>query len=211
LWNNYGRGTYGVCQICGERTRLPSHNSTTCFNCLSKGIKKCNKCGKVKAFKDFKKFNPKGIPEGYCKECERAASNEYCKNRTRTDKAYSKRKSEIARQWAIDNPDKYLESCLTSAHNRRAAEGSHTTEQWYAVLKKFEYKCAYCGETRNLTRDHIVPLARGGTNNINNIVPACASCNSSKWANDMVEWYTSREYYDEEKLCRIIEHYKGVI
>jgi len=43
--------------------------------------------------------------------------------------------------------------------------------------------CHYCGKKfapKELTMDHIVPLARGGASTKNNVVPACAQCNSSK-------------------------------
>lgn len=45
-----------------------------------------------------------------------------------------------------------------------------------------KWLCAYCGEycEDNYTIDHVVPLSQGGTNFPENIVLACASCNSEK-------------------------------
>jgi 5-methylcytosine-specific restriction endonuclease McrA len=43
--------------------------------------------------------------------------------------------------------------------------------------------CQYCGQRfapSQLTMDHLVPLARGGTSSKGNIVPACLKCNQSK-------------------------------
>ncbi len=43
--------------------------------------------------------------------------------------------------------------------------------------------CAYCGEhfdRKRLTRDHIVPRARGGRNIWTNVVTACRACNTRK-------------------------------
>jgi len=40
--------------------------------------------------------------------------------------------------------------------------------------------CHYCQERPGVTRDHIVPRARGGSNEAWNIVPACVKCNSAK-------------------------------
>ena len=40
--------------------------------------------------------------------------------------------------------------------------------------------CVYCGCSEKLTIDHILPINRGGTNDIYNLVPACLSCNSAK-------------------------------
>lgn len=60
------------------------------------------------------------------------------------------------------------------------AEGSYTLTQWIEKCELFAWCCAYCGETRTLGPDHKVPLSRGGSNDITNIVPACRSCNSGK-------------------------------
>jgi len=61
-----------------------------------------------------------------------------------------------------------------------AAEGNHTTEQWLALLQTYGYRCTYCGADGSLEPDHRIPLARGGTNYIENIVPACRRCNTRK-------------------------------
>lgn len=49
------------------------------------------------------------------------------------------------------------------------------------------YRCGYCGRHRvelgrreQLTRDHLVPTSRGGTNDWTNVVTACSSCNHRK-------------------------------
>lgn len=43
--------------------------------------------------------------------------------------------------------------------------------------------CHHCGqrfEPRELTMDHLVPIARGGTSRKNNLVPSCKPCNTKK-------------------------------
>lgn len=49
------------------------------------------------------------------------------------------------------------------------------------------YACQYCGRHRSelrgrefLTRDHILPVSRGGTNVWDNVVTACSKCNNRK-------------------------------
>ncbi len=48
--------------------------------------------------------------------------------------------------------------------------------------------CCYCGSTDNLCMDHMIPKTHGGTDNPENLVTACRSCNSSKGSRDMLEW-----------------------
>lgn len=49
-------------------------------------------------------------------------------------------------------------------------------------------ECSYCGATEDLSVDHVVPLSRGGTNDPENLTPACKPCNSSKRDKLVEEW-----------------------
>jgi len=62
----------------------------------------------------------------------------------------------------------------------RNAEGSHTLKEWQVLKKIFNYKCVVCGEEKPLTKDHIKPLSKGGSDYIENIQPLCRNCNSKK-------------------------------
>jgi len=70
----------------------------------------------------------------------------------------------------------------------RAATGEHTVQQWLEKIELHAGCCFYCGEQKPLTVDHDVPITRGGSNDITNILPACLSCNSKKGVR------TAREY-----------------
>ncbi len=52
----------------------------------------------------------------------------------------------------------------------------------HAVLARDGFRCQYCGGTRHLTIDHIIPRSRGGTTSWDNVVTSCASCNTRKGA-----------------------------
>ena len=51
--------------------------------------------------------------------------------------------------------------------------------------------CHYCGESiapKDLTLDHVVPIARGGRTTKGNCVPACKDCNNQKKNLLPLEW-----------------------
>lgn len=48
------------------------------------------------------------------------------------------------------------------------------------IFKRDESQCQYCGSSRNLTIDHIIPRSKGGKSTWTNLVTACHSCNSKK-------------------------------
>jgi predicted nucleic acid-binding Zn ribbon protein len=76
---------------------------------------------------------------------------------------------------------------------RRVREaGSYGEWRWsdfMRIAKKFDYRCAYCGEKPDrLDPDHVVPLSKGGANIIGNLLPTCAPCNSDKQAYSLAGW-----------------------
>jgi len=71
-----------------------------------------------------------------------------------------------------------------------------SVEQWTA-LKAAWGGCAYCGAAdKPLQRDCVLALSRGGRYTLDNIVPACRSCNTSK-CNDEVTGWLRRKRLDE--------------
>lgn len=51
------------------------------------------------------------------------------------------------------------------------------------VEERSNYQCQSCGKTKletQLTIDHIIPLAKGGANDISNLQTLCYTCNQQK-------------------------------
>lgn len=66
--------------------------------------------------------------------------------------------------------------------------GSHTFEEWENLKLWHGNSCVSCSRSEpdvRLTRDHIVPLSKGGNDSIENIQPLCRSCNSIKSAKEV--------------------------
>jgi len=54
----------------------------------------------------------------------------------------------------------------------------------HQVSAKYKFKCKYCGRSVRHVKchvDHIIPLSRGGTNDIDNLCLACQDCNLRKY------------------------------
>lgn len=76
----------------------------------------------------------------------------------------------------------------------------------FEILRRDHYTCRYCGQAApdvKLTVDHVLPDALGGSDEAENLVTACADCNSGKSsiapdsptvasvANDALRWATA--------------------
>jgi hypothetical protein len=48
------------------------------------------------------------------------------------------------------------------------------------VFARDNFNCVVCGDTENLTVDHIHPVSRGGSDDLENLQTLCKSCNSRK-------------------------------
>lgn len=109
-----------------------------------------------------------------------AHPSEHAQSRDAWDEANPERALERRRRYAIAHP----EIRQTIHRNRRAREigagGRISTEEWRVLVEQWGGRCAYCGGMGPLQPDHRTPLARGGTNTIENILPACGRCNRKK-------------------------------
>ncbi len=90
---------------------------------------------------------------------------------------------------------KFPEKARAQVHRRKArkrnAPGeSYTPAHYQAALAViWKHECAYCRATdRPLHIEHVVPLSRGGSNELANLVPACGKCNLSKGTKLLAEW-----------------------
>ncbi|MDR6866748.1 5-methylcytosine-specific restriction endonuclease McrA [Microbacterium resistens] len=85
---------------------------------------------------------------------------------------------------------------------RVAASGSDLTDvQWHRILDAWA-RCAYCGaDGAALQKDCVLPISRGGRYTLENVVPACRSCNASK-SNDEVTSWMRRRRFDEPRFLR---------
>jgi 5-methylcytosine-specific restriction endonuclease McrA len=76
------------------------------------------------------------------------------------------------------------------------AQHDLTAAQWDALQQAWG-ACAYCGATTGpFQRDCVLALSRGGRYTLDNVVPACRSCNASK-CNDEVTGWLRRKRLDE--------------
>jgi len=53
-------------------------------------------------------------------------------------------------------------------------------KHFFKNLIKKQKSCVFCGATERLSVDHIIPLVKGGRNNLSNMQILCISCNSKK-------------------------------
>lgn len=111
---------------------------------------------------------------------------------------------ERVKAWAEKNPDKVksIQKKWLFEHQdkvrKRYKECSNRLLQkdWPVILEMFGHRCAYCLQPSDkpLTVDHIIPLSRGGEHSIENVVPACKSCNSRKYNNPLWEMLNGQNH-----------------
>lgn len=81
---------------------------------------------------------------------------------------------------------------------RKARErGSVGTFRWVEVMRVWVAggkRCGYCDVvmTEQPDPDHVVPISRGGRNDMGNILPCCRQCNTDKSDLTLTEWATER-------------------
>lgn len=113
----------------------------------------------------------------------RATSREY----------HAKNKGKVRQQqieWRKANHAKRLAQDAARRARKRGTEGTYTAEQIEHLYAMQRGRCALCGGKlgRAFHRDHIMPLALDGTNDISNIQLLCPSCNCRKNAKHPIDY-----------------------
>lgn len=106
-------------------------------------------------------------------------------------RANKQHQSEYSRKRRKENPDRYRQAVRRRRARLHGASRFRVTDRDIVrLLNRFYYCCAYCGRdiSNGFHIDHVVPLARGGSDGIGNYLPACPFCNESKGAKTLVEW-----------------------
>ena len=78
--------------------------------------------------------------------------------------------------------------CKRRRVKRLGNGGIHTLGEWENLKAQYNFTCPACGKkepfdskkSKELTEDHIIPISKGGSDNIVNIQPLCFSCNVKK-------------------------------
>jgi hypothetical protein len=92
--------------------------------------------------------------------------------------------------YRAENPAPDFYNRASRADRLAAADGHHTMRDFDRLVRERGIACEYCGvETHvmrekarptDLVRDHRIPLARGGSDDISNISISCRLCNDRK-------------------------------
>ena len=86
-----------------------------------------------------------------------------------------------------------------------AVEHDLSPEQWTALQESWG-GCAYCGVTgKPLQKDCVQAISRGGRYTLDNIAPACGSCNASKCNDEVTAWLRRKRLDERAFLQRHVE------
>ncbi len=86
----------------------------------------------------------------------------------------------------METPRSLMEELLTF-------RSSDAKRMWRENIKARDgNKCVYCGDTENLTIDHVRPRSKGGGTTASNCVTACRACNSLKGSMRLEEFIAAQ-------------------
>lgn len=180
---------------CSGKCRSEWTQKLKCARKPETTIRACIRCGK-----DFEKprSSLKQLCSNQCKKNRPEFLNGNCaicsksikKKRLFCDKCLVQRRKDVGLDQRVYFEDsRELNRKKRRVARERAAIGLHAYQR-SLLLKAWKAQgksCTYCFNKAD-TIDHIIPLARGGSNNEGNLAPACRQCNSSKNLYLISEW-----------------------
>ena len=164
-----------------------------------------NKYGRYKRFLEGKQTTPQ-------KTLDR--KKEYYEANKDKIKDYKKENYEANKETILNRQKKRRQTPEGKAvqkraiHKRRAKKkgngGKYTADGWNQCLDYFNHCDAYTGEPLESTEiEHVIPISKGGTTYIYNLVPANGPTNRSKGKKDLWEWYSKQPYFSWDRYLKI--------
>lgn len=210
------RDGYKFCYKCGLEFEANKNNFFS-DNSAKDGLTTfCKKC-KSEACKEWRNKNYEKVRQYSRKwqelhpEKKKQSSRDYSnRNRGKLNQwaiNNPERAREIKRQYKLRNPDRGRQDTAKRRSLERKLPTTYTMEQWKGCKAHFKSSCAYCGkELKKLHQEHFVPVTKGGGYTINNIVPACQRCNSSKNNSDFFEWYPKQKFFSKQRQAKVLKY-----
>lgn len=192
------------CSVC---TVMKPRTAFNLSRTITRGISnRCRECGK--AYMRLWRTKNREHVERYAKNYNKSHADKrsetfkawYLRNvKRQREKALARRNTDLAaarqkcldwcarnkparQQYRKDNRLLYRASWQRRRARERAAEGSWTPKDIESLMLQQGGRCAYCrnGLKSDFQVDHVIPLAKGGTNWPANLALACPSCNRRK-------------------------------
>ena len=161
-------------------------------------MQRCQHCKIEKSLSEF--HRNKNKTNGHCPECKVCANARSAKRYAREGEKLRRQMAEqrkrdyqyrieIERRSRAKNKNKYrpARNARQSIRNRFL----HSTP--FVVIDKdlrkiYNSPCWKCGTCENISLDHVIPISKGGTHSVGNMISLCRSCNSSKSNKLLSEW-----------------------
>ena len=179
-------GHLNKCKVC-VRARVQKYRREHLEQCAQYEKARANLPHRVEARRKYQEEHKEQISE-YKKSW--AAENEDSVSASKRKHYEREREKVIARskKWAESNPEKVRRAKTNNLRMRRAARhasrGIFTVGEFKELCESYGNKCLACGDTEAvLEADHVVPLTKGGSDDISNIQSLCGSCNRKKFVN----------------------------
>lgn len=120
----------------------------------------------------------------------------HCEERKAASRRYRKKNPQkvkrILDQWRKENPGKLKEHRAWRRTREMKADGYASADQIMARIAYYGFLCYLCGDDYEHI-DHVIPMAKGGSNWPANLRPICVTCNLSKGDKSLDEFIAYRE------------------
>lgn len=192
-----------VCRVCNQlkisdelvkSKKARDGVDTICKKCMREraAIRKSTPEGRAK-YREIKRNSYQKHKNRYrvIRHENRPKIREYERKRRRE---HPEKVRQIQRNWERKNSEHFSKIKRVANAQRRArqrgAEGKYTYKDELAIYDKQKGQCYWCGKQLNgkYHVDHVIPLSRNGSNNPDNLVVACPSCNMQKHDKTPEEW-----------------------